>query len=197
MPQVQTHTHTHKSGIFPFSLSFFKVLFVLAARGTTIGKGYCSSLGGRKFQGGNYLTSETAGRWSNVEIEEGPPRIWHCRCSWSGRCCDSSLIPGLENFHVAGAMWVKTRLPKITYPYTQLVLSNIWRIVKLRHEWKERRWGESIDYLFVFREPHLRHMEVPRLGVESELQLLAYTTAVPDPQPTEQHQGLNQRPHNY
>ena len=28
-----------------------------------------------------------------------------------------------------------------------------------------------------FLWPHLRHMEVPRLGVESELQLLAYTTA--------------------
>ena len=32
-------------------------------------------------------------------------------------------------------------------------------------------------YLFVFLGPHLRHMEVPRLGVESELQLLAYTIA--------------------
>ena len=33
-------------------------------------------------------------------------------------------------------------------------------------------------YLFiVFLGLHLRHMEVPRLGVESELQLLAYTTA--------------------
>ena len=30
---------------------------------------------------------------------------------------------------------------------------------------------------FCFLGPHLWHMEVPRLGVESELQLLAYTTA--------------------
>ena len=30
---------------------------------------------------------------------------------------------------------------------------------------------------FIFLGPHLRHMEVPRLGVESELQLLAYTKA--------------------
>ena len=30
---------------------------------------------------------------------------------------------------------------------------------------------------FVFLGPHLRHMGVPRLGVESELQLLAYTEA--------------------
>ena len=30
---------------------------------------------------------------------------------------------------------------------------------------------------FVFLGPHLQHMEVPRLGVKSELQLQAYTTA--------------------
>ena len=30
---------------------------------------------------------------------------------------------------------------------------------------------------FCFSGPHLLHMEVPRLGVESELQLPAYTTA--------------------
>ena len=32
-------------------------------------------------------------------------------------------------------------------------------------------------FLFCFLGSHLRHMEVPRLGVESELQLLAYSTA--------------------
>ena len=31
--------------------------------------------------------------------------------------------------------------------------------------------------IFVFLGPHPRHMEVPRLGVESELQLLAHVTA--------------------
>jgi len=35
-------------------------------------------------------------------------------------------------------------------------------------------------YFFGFLGPHSQHMEVPRLGVESELQLLAYTTATPD-----------------
>ena len=30
---------------------------------------------------------------------------------------------------------------------------------------------------FYFLGPHTRHLEVPRLGAESELQLLAYTTA--------------------
>ena len=32
-------------------------------------------------------------------------------------------------------------------------------------------------YLFAFLGPHLQHMEVPRLEVKSELQLLAYATA--------------------
>ena len=30
----------------------------------------------------------------------------------------------------------------------------------------------------IFLEPHPQHMEVPSLGVESELQLPAYTTAI-------------------
>ena len=37
--------------------------------------------------------------------------------------------------------------------------------------------------LFCFLGPRLRHMEVSRLGVESELQLLAYTTATAMPGP--------------
>ena len=32
-------------------------------------------------------------------------------------------------------------------------------------------------FFFFFLGPHPRHMEVPRLGAESELQLPAYTTA--------------------
>ena len=32
-------------------------------------------------------------------------------------------------------------------------------------------------YLFCFLGPHPQHMEIPRLGVKSELQLLAYITA--------------------
>ena len=37
------------------------------------------------------------------------------------------------------------------------------------------------SFFCVFLGPHLRHMEVPRLGVESELQLLSYTTAHSNP----------------
>ena len=46
-----------------------------------------------------------------------------------------------------------------------------------------------LTYFFIFilfLQPHLQHLEVPRLGVGLELQLPAYTTATatPDPQPT-------------
>ena len=68
-------------------------------------------------------------------------------------------------------------------------------------------------FFFCFLRLHPRHMEVPRLGAERGLQLLAYTTATgsnagskprlrpipqltttPAPQPTEQGQGLNLQP---
>ena len=49
----------------------------------------------------------------------------------------------------------------------------------------------------IFFGPHLRHMKVLRLGVESELQLPTYTTATVDPQATERDQGSNLSPHEY
>ena len=36
---------------------------------------------------------------------------------------------------------------------------------------------KSFFFFFGFLGPHLQHMEVPGLGVESELQRLAFTTA--------------------
>ena len=41
----------------------------------------------------------------------------------------------------------------------------------------------NIYFLSFFLGLHLWHMEVPRLGVESELQLPAYTTATAMPDP--------------
>ena len=41
-------------------------------------------------------------------------------------------------------------------------------------------YGE-FSILFFFFWPHLWHMEIPRLGFESELQMLAYTTATATP----------------
>ena len=41
-----------------------------------------------------------------------------------------------------------------------------------------------IKFFFVFLGRHPQHMEVPRLGVQSEPQLLAYTTATAMPDPS-------------
>ena len=38
-------------------------------------------------------------------------------------------------------------------------------------------------FIFCFLGLHLQHMQVPRLGVKSELQLLAYTTTMATPDP--------------
>ena len=42
---------------------------------------------------------------------------------------------------------------------------------------------KALQFFFFFLGPHLWHIEVPRLGVQLELQLLAYATAtaIPDP----------------
>ena len=64
----------------------------------------------------------------------------------------------------------------------------------------ERKTFADFVCLLYFLGPHLQHMEVPRLGVELELQLLAYATAIAtwDPsricdlyQSSQQHQILN------
>ena len=60
----------------------------------------------------------------------------------------------------------------------------------------------EISFLFLsfcFLGPHPRHMELPRLGVKSELQLPAYgtATATQDPQPTKEGQKTNSHPHGY
>ena len=66
-----------------------------------------------------------------------------------------------------------------------------WRFSSLGKFGKTRHYlslamlqAENRFYLFFcFLGSHLQHMEVPRLGVESELQLLVYSTAtvMPDP----------------
>jgi len=44
--------------------------------------------------------------------------------------------------------------------------------------------GAIKTYLFPFLGPHVWHMEVPGQGVKSELQLLAYTTAIATLEPS-------------
>ena len=56
---------------------------------------------------------------------------------------------------------------------TQIVFSSKHKCQNLRELYAEKR----LFYFICFLELHPQHMEVPRLGVESELQLPAYATA--------------------
>ena len=53
-------------------------------------------------------------------------------------------------------------------------------------QWKlpETSFVVVVVVILVFLGPHLWYMEVPRLGVQSELYLLAYTTATATPDPS-------------
>ena len=51
----------------------------------------------------------------------------------------------------------------------------------LEAPWERRA---RISFSLFFLGPHLRYMEVPRLGAESELQLPVYTTATAMPDPS-------------
>ena len=58
-------------------------------------------------------------------------------------------------------------------------------------------WGGGLFWFwfFFFLWPHLQHMEILRLGAESELQLLAYTTATATQDPSrirDLHRSLQQ-----
>ena len=46
------------------------------------------------------------------------------------------------------------------------------------------QWELPFFFFSCFLGPHLQHMEVPRLGVKSELQLLAYATATATADPS-------------
>ena len=58
-----------------------------------------------------------------------------------------------------------------------------WDIVKLHSLINGSGMGLEIHFFPFFLQQYLWHMEVPRLGAESELQLQAYATptALPDP----------------
>ena len=120
--------------------------------------------------------------------------------------------------------------PKLSFPLVIILLLHQWMSPVSTQLLKQETWKLSpaapgpycpVDhqdflvlplnfFFFFFLGLHPWRMEVPRLGVESELQLLAYSytrskpclrpipqlTAILDPQPTEWGQGSNLRPHD-
>ena len=68
-----------------------------------------------------------------------------------------------------------SRQHRILHPLSEPTSS--WMLVGFTNHWATM----GTPTFFFFLWPHLRHMEVPRLGVELELQLLAYATAQQPP----------------
>ena len=50
-------------------------------------------------------------------------------------------------------------------------------MLQVHEEGKKAQQSKIVFNIFFFLGPHVLHMEVPRLGVESQLQLPVYTTA--------------------
>ena len=71
------------------------------------------------------------------------------------------------------------------YKYLVLVYYFLNSLCHLRVRMFKNKTTLSTYVLFlIFLGPHPRHMEVPRQGVQSELQLLAYTTVTDTPDPS-------------
>ena len=109
----------------------------------------------------------------------------------SSRCLSFSTqdvvsVRVLVSHHIDGRGHNLTRtclhcLPFIWQPKHILVKTNIWPII----------------YFCFVLGLHLQHMEVPRLGVKSELQVIAYTTVTLTPDPSwgcDLHHSWWQRP---
>ena len=100
-------------------------------------------------------------------------------------CCSMQKFPGWGLNH---AMAVTTPDPSSTEPPGN----------------SNRGFLVFCFFVCVFLGPHLWHMEVPRLGIKLELQLLAYTTAIATQDPSrvcdlhhssQQRWILNPQPH--
>ena len=78
---------------------------------------------------------------------------------------------------------------------TEDPLSKLWNVLSTREKYKgvrdtissntsQKNLHYSLEFYFFLLPPQLQHMEVPGLGVESELQLQAYITATAKPDPS-------------
>ena len=94
----------------------------------------------------------------------------------------SSTQPALSNHEAAsGYSWflpifIWTQFPEHSFLPCP-IRSSPW-------SWQLGAVNASCVFVFAILGPHLRHIEVPRLGVKSELQLPAYTTATATQDPS-------------
>ena len=76
-----------------------------------------------------------------------------------------------------GHLFMHIRLVKLVKRNTYILKKNLLLKINPDFNYASKFFFLSF-FFFFFLGPHLQHMEVPNLGVESELQLPAYTTAI-------------------
>ena len=98
--------------------------------------------------------------------------IMMCQCSFIGYSKYSTVVQNVH--HGRGCVWERARcLWELSVLSTQFCCEPTTAL-------KRKTFNDLLLIFFlsfVFLGLHPRHMEIPRLGVESELQLLVHTTA--------------------
>ena len=93
-------------------------------------------------------------------------RIQCCHCSVLSHCCGAGLIPCLGTSACCGNGKKKKKKKKKAFQ-KNVQLGITYRSAQI-----------FFSFFFFFLGPNLWHMDVSRLGVQSELKLLAYTIAI-------------------
>ena len=99
--------------------------------------------------------------------------------SWE--CWDTGSIPGLVWWVNDPQLWLRLSLRLGPDPWPRSSICH--GAAKNEEKKKKKAVTDNLLFIYCFLGPHLRHMEVPWLGVKLELQLPAYATvtAMQDP----------------
>ena len=104
---------------------------------------------------------------------------WLSESTWEGSWVPKIERPGIPCTHTLTILMSALGTTKLSNRHETLGERRSSVGNKLFKEW--RIWLLLFIYLLFFLGPHMQHTEVSSIGVESELQLPAYTTAMQDP----------------
>ena len=132
-------------------------------------------------------------RLSPYFLPAGTLKAWKHHANPALNCHSLSIIPmqrGSRN--LVQVLWSRGHISAPTSQLFKLISASFLipvNLLQIMSQTLDKSLIEKKNLPFcLFLRPHLLHTEVPRLGVESELQLPAYTTAtaMPHLQPTSQ-----------
>ena len=127
------------------------------------------------------------------QVKDPALLLWLMLCCGSGYCCGMGSIPGPRNFCTAQVQTTPPHKKSLKTKNWAVMIHVGWLFVTafgIQRKSDALRIcltlflstpyfliSKLLLFFFCFISPQLWHMEVFRLGVESELKLLAYTTA--------------------